>query len=238
MLFALLLAAASEPRVAVVVTGAPGDRAAAAEERLLQAMGPGIRFATAQELAAAQQAKGSECNDDGACLAQLCAGLGVEHLVLGNVAGGTASFKLVATKTGEVLAAWSATETPAFVDEPAAKLRVMLVGEGPRQPSVFRWLPMAMGAVVLACSIGLYAYAYSEHRRLVNGDPSINSDALADALASRGKSIETTSFLLGGLGLVLLAGGALFALAAPESDVRVGAAWVNGPVIGFSGALP
>lgn len=187
-----------------------------------------------------------DCSGEQACLDELKESK-VDAALLGSLVGEgdatVASFKLVSTRDGAVLGDWVArlgsTEAlNAFVDDVAVEVRARLVVEAPRQRSFFRWAPVIMGGVALAGAVGLWGYAFSEHRRLVNGDPSITSPSIAEGLAARGKSIETTAFVLGGVGLALIAGGVLFALVAPESDVRVGAAWAEGPVIAFSAVLP
>lgn len=172
---------------------------------------------------------------------------GATHVLRGRlekVGDGTeGTFELVVAGGDQVVGAWVASvgserQIVDVAEEIGHRVRILLVGEEPKKRSFLRWVPMVMGGAALVGSVALYAYAFSEHRRLVNGDPSINSPERAEAFAARGKSIETTSYLLGGLGLGLLAAGALFAFLAPESDVRVGAAWVNGPALALQGALP
>lgn len=187
-----------------------------------------------------------ECSGEKECLDELLASK-VDAALLGSLVGEedatVASFKLVSTKDGAVLGEWvarlgSPEALHAYVDEVALKVRALLVVDGPPKRSFFRWVPVIMGGLALGGGIALYAYAFSEHRRLVNGDPRITSTSIAEGYATRGRSIETTAFVLGGVGLALLAGGLLFAFVAPESDVRIGAAWVDGPVFAFSAVLP
>ena len=224
------------PRIAF--SGVERDTAAQVGANLAEtlAAGGGLQVSTAS----------FDCSGEKACLDELLASK-VDAALLGSLVGEedatVASFKLVATKDGAVLGEWvarlgSAEALHAYVDGVAMKVRALLVVEGPRRTSFFRWVPVIMGGVALAGSIALYGYAFSEHRRLVNGDPRITSTSIAEGFAARGRSVETTAFVLGGVGLALIAGGVLFALVAPESDVRIGAAWAQGPVIAFSAVLP
>jgi hypothetical protein len=260
LISAMVILSAAPLRVAIPslsLSDVPADRGVALIDYLAQQLGQGggLHITTPSEI---QAVLGNErqqallgCQEGSSCLAELSAALGAEYLVVGSVArvGGetVSTLKLVAASNGEVRRAWSkraADETQLldFFARTAEEMRGLLIpGEEPAPPrsrSPVRFLPIALGGVSFIAGVALFVHAFFQQQRLVKGDPSITSVERAESLAASGRSIEVTAYLLGGVGLALLAGGAAFAVLAPESDVSIGAAWVNGPVLAFQGALP
>ena len=255
MLSAVLVFALAADPVQVAIprlslSEVPAERGVALVDYFAEQLGQGgeVRVTTASEVQAIlgneRQKELLGCGDT-SCLAELTAALGAEYLVIGSVAkAGTeivATLKCIAATDGAVRGAWS---TRAVSDEQlldffgatAGELRALLAPERPR--SAVRFLPMIVGAAALATGAALFVHAVFQHQRLVKGDPAIDSLATAESFAASGRSIETTAWLLSGIGVALVAGGLAFAMLAPERDVRIGAAWVNGPFFALAGRLP
>ncbi|MBL8958208.1 MAG: hypothetical protein JNK82_45975, partial [Myxococcaceae bacterium] len=135
----------------------------------------------------------------------------------------------------------SRTVDVVFAEKIADDIRGLLMPAPPEgQPrSIFRYLPIMIGGVLFIGGASLFGYAVSLQNKLANGTPEVDTDERALAFASRGRSIETTSYLFLGAGLALVLGGVAFAFLAPEADVTVGMGVIGGgPVVGLSGRLP
>jgi hypothetical protein len=243
---AMVLVLAGAP-IRVAVPALPEVKGAELGERLAEQLadGGGIDAVTPAGIATllgdADTLKLIGCNGGRACLLRAAKTLSADFLLVGRPIEQGIAVELIIGKSGDVLMRWQAPQVDdGFISQIAKEARLALVPPEPKpgqKRSPLRWVPIALGAVALGSGIGLYVHAFSQHRRLVNGDPSINSAERAESVAASGHSIETTSWLRGGVGVALIAGGIAFALLAPESDVTVGLGWSGGPVVGFTGRL-
>ncbi len=249
MFAALLALSMAVAPLRVVVLPLPGDKGAALGERLAQTLstgGGGIDVVSPGAAAALlddeRMQQLLDCNGGRDCLKRGASTLGADHLVVSRPGeAGTVVVELREAKTGEVLGVWQAvTVDEAFAERVGGEVRKALMPEpaAPQSRSIFRYLPIALGSVVLIGGVSLFGYAVSLQQKLAKGDPEIDSNDRAASFAARGRSVETTAWLFSGLGLALLLGGIAFANLAPESDVTVGLGWSGGPVAGLSGRLP
>ncbi len=218
--------------------------------------GGGLRVTTPSEIAAVlgqeRQKQLLGCTDDTACLIELSNALGADVLVVGSVAKvgaqTLATIKAVRSSSAEPVGAWSVraadeTQLLDFFASTARQLRAALLGEAPSAASnprsPLRYMLIVAGAVAVVTGAVLFGYGWSVQQRLVKGDPAVTSVALAEAVASGGRSAELAGYVAGGVGLALLVGGIAYALvSSSEPPVTVGAAWVTGPTFTLSARLP
>lgn len=247
MLLALLTLCSSAVPLRVAVLPLPGDQGPELAERLSQKLatgGGGIDVispgAAAAQLDDERMAQLLGCNGGRACLSAGAGALGADYLVASRPTEAGWVVELRDGKTGDVAGVWPAPPAvdAAFAERIGAEVRQAIAPEPPpaQSRSFFRYLPIVVGGVVLIAGAALFAYAVTLQQRLVKGDPEIDSNDRAEAFAARGRSIETTGYLFGAVGLALVLGGVAFAYLAPESDVSVGLGWSGGgPVAGLSG---
>jgi hypothetical protein len=242
----MALCAAATP-IRVAVPALPVEAGAELGERLAARLeeGGGLDVVSPAEIAALlddeRAGKLNGCNGGQACLLEGAKLLSADCLIAGRPDEAGVIIELVAGRSGEVLVTWSAPLVDeALIARIAKEVRHGLIPEpSPAQGrSPLRWVPVALGGVALVGGIALFVHAYSQYRRLANGDPTIMSVERAESVAASGRSIEVTAWLLGGVGLALLGGGLAFAFLAPEADVTVGLGWTGGPVVGLCGRLP
>lgn len=260
MFAALLTLCSAAVPLRVAVLPLPGDRGPDLAERLSQKLatgGGGIDVispgAAAAQLDDDRMNQLLGCNGGRACLLSGASSLGADYLVASRPTEAGWVVELRDGKSGEVLAVWPAGRRSqaadpepagdrpgideAFAERIGAEVRQALAPEpqAPQSRSVFRYLPIGVGGVVLLGGIALFGYAVTLQQRLVKGDPDIDSVDRAESFAARGRSVEVTGYLFAGVGLALVLGGVAFAYLAPESDVTVGLGWSGGPVAGLSG---
>jgi hypothetical protein len=231
----LSLSAAAPVTVAVPglsVTDMPAGRGTAIVDYLAERLsaGGGLRVTTPTEIQAIlgqeRQRQLFGCADDHACLVELSGALGAEVLVVGSVArvGSEliATLKCVNATNGTVRGSWSTRakseeELLDFVDGTAKNIRALLLGSAPELPSSsrspLRFVPAIAGGVAVVAAVVLFSFAFSQQQRLVNGDPGIRSADVALSVGRTGRAFELGSYVTGGIGAALLAGGLVLAFA-------------------------
>ncbi len=210
-----------------------------AEDRLANQLGQrGFKVTTAADLAALlgmerqRQLLGGGCQDDGECMTEIGAVLGVPLLVVGRLSKIEDRFdvdlRVVRQRNGEIIARVSRgisglTRLAELMDSAAASLADQL---SPKTP--FRWrlvVPLATGAALVAVSGVFLGLAESEYFSYTTPGYKVpraltSERAIAQTFA-RLSLQRTLSFLGLGLGAALVVTGIVWNLVVPSLPVSV-----------------
>jgi hypothetical protein len=184
------------------------------------------------------------CDEDSSCVAELAGGLGVEGLVLTSVArvgeGLLVNVRIVSARDGSELSLASGrlrddeavldflqAEAPRLAREVYRQLRPGELLPSERSTGAVRrasWIPAAAGVGLGIAGGVLYGLSQDMAGKLRRGDPSIATEAEADALARTGSRYQTAGLALGGVAVAALVTAGVLYLAGGE---RVPAAQVS-----------
>lgn len=252
----------------LTVTGVPLDRAEFYSEYVAQQLASsGLSVVTPRQMATIlgleRQRQLMGCTDKSvSCAAEIASALGVDGIVLGEVAkletgGFQVSLKVVWSRDSRPLTVFSGRS----IDEPGlldvmgkgAQLMAQDLTEGdwvrltlsPGSHAIvpksgmrsWFWVPAAVGAVGLG--FGTFAMVRSNALASDLRTQTFVSTAEASALAREGSSLQTVGVTLLGVGAAGVVGGALMFLLGAPPDVRATVSFAPGQAsIGVAGVFP
>lgn len=212
---------------------------------------PGFEVATPRALSAILGLEREKellgCSDGAAsCLAELTGALGVQALVIGEVAkldsSSQVNIRVIDPKTGTTMFALTRREktSEALLDalgdaarETAQRLRARL-GLAPSAPPPVRWAPWVLaGAGVVAASVGAVFLAQSSGAwAQLNGPPSDSlTPQAAQALVGPSTTQQALGLSLAGAGAAAIVGGLVWHFAGASAPKPT--AWVTPDAAGF-----
>jgi hypothetical protein len=190
------------------------------------------------------------CADDStSCLAELAGGLGVEAVVSGSLAktggGYTVTLRVLRARDGAVIA--SASERlkdelalADWLDDEAPRLGAKITAAFGRTPTAstrwVRFVPGIAGVVLVAGGSALVGASLSDASSLSEGNTPV---AEIPAPISRGQTLQTSGFVLIGVGAAGIAASALWLALGGSASPQVAIVPVQqGAVFTFGGSLP
>jgi hypothetical protein len=159
------------------------------------------------------------------CMAELAGGLGVDGLLLGNVAkigsGFAIAIRVVDPATAKPLSSFSGRvssddEMLRWLQDTAKAMAGQLLGrvqaEWYRTMRPVWWMPTAAGGALAIGGAVFYGLARGEADKLVNRSSQLVTAADAQQAAATGRTFQTTSFIMLGVGVAAAAVGGAFYL--------------------------
>ena len=197
------------------------------------------------------------CNEESeTCLAELAGALGVDGVLMGELAavGDVIQLNLkVLSEAGKPLASWSRRVDGErrlldALDEGAAAIAAqVMIATGRKQAPVvpqvnarsWWWLPSAAGLAVGAAGGVLLGFARRDHELLTIPGPERLTDQAAQKLSDEGEIVQTLGFVGVGVGAAaLVAGAGLLIFGAPPPLTPSVAVTGQGAVLSLGGRFP
>lgn len=198
------------------------------------------------------------CDENSACIAELGGALGVDFLLVGDVARVGARYQLtvkaLSTGTGKTAAVFNEATTAEEEFVPLARRAAERLAADLSQATgkplsagmisnadsgglrSKAWIPAVAGVVLLAGGVGAELVAFSRYNELNDG--SRRSRAAADALSSSGKTLQTVFAVSATLGAAALAGAVAMYVAGGDSAQPTVMVTPDGASVGFVVRLP
>lgn len=252
MVFALVVVLSASP-AKVAMPGLNGVKLEPAEvslygEVLASRLGAGgLSVVTSRDIASVlglerqRQLLGCADSGEGLCLAELSGALGVEFLLVGDLArlgsGFLVTLKVLSTRSGQTMARFEGQGSDMLEVLGRAAVQLCDTVLGPAAPRFSRLWAVVPGALAIAAlSVGVWSELQSDHQlRALRGAATILE---AQHHAESGKAFEILGHSLMGVGAAAVAA-AVVLLVFGESPVQPVASWGStGPSFGLAGVWP